>query len=127
MNLAYLFGELQLILSFFFQGAVSGTVNWKSAKQKAVDILAQHDVAAENFERLQFAQNTPETERFCENIKAKLQLMGRFTAVHDAQPAPTASEDRFEPEPRYELFPLGSQRQKTLARAYPNVSPHVSL
>lgn len=111
----------------FFQGASSGKVNWKSAKQRAVDILAQHDVAAENFERLQFVQNTPETERFCENIRAKLQLMGRFTVIYDAQP--TATEDRFEPaeEPRYELFPLGNQRQKTVARAYPNVSPHVSL
>ena len=106
---------------------MSGLVNWKSSKQKAVDILAQRDVAAENFERLQFAQNTPETERFCENIKAKLQLVGRFTAIYDAQPTPTSTEDRHEPEPRYELFPLGSQRQKTVARAYPNLSPHVSL
>lgn len=111
-----------------FQGALSGTVNWKSAKQRAVDILAQYDVAAENFERLQFVQNTPETERFCENIKAKLQLMGRFTVIYDTQPRPTGTEDRPEPaEPRYELFPLGDQREKTVARAYPNVSPHVSL
>lgn len=109
-----------------FQGASSVTVNWKSAKQKAVDILAQHDVAAENFERLQFMQNTPETELFCENIKAKLQLMGRFTVIYDAQS--TATEDQLKPpEPRYELFPLGNQRQKTVATAYPNVSPHVSL
>lgn len=111
-----------------FQGGLSGSVNWKSAKQKAVDILAQHDVAAENFERLQFVQNTPETELFCENIKAKLQLMGRFTVIYDAQPIPTGTADRLEPaEPCYELFPLRSQRQKTVARAYPNLSPHVSL
>lgn len=102
-------------------------MNWKLAKQKAFDILEQRDVAAENFERLQFAQNTPETERFCDNIKAKLRLVGRFTAIYDAQPTPTGTEDRHEPEPRYELFPLGNQRQKTGARAYPNVSPHVSL
>lgn len=52
--------------------------------------------------------------------------MGRFTVIYDAQPM--ATEDQPEPaEPRYELFPLGNQRQKTVARAYPNVSPHVSL
>ena len=103
----------------------SGFPQWISAKQRALDILIQRDIAAESFERLEFTHKTVQVESFCDRIREKIELMEGFVAMHDTRPA-HLKEFLPAEEPRYELYPLSSRRRnKKVAEAYPNIRQQV--
>lgn len=107
-----------------YQSNAAGSTDRRMSKQLALDILTQRDVAAENFEQLQFTQRTLEVKDFCARIQEKILLMQRFVAVYNTQPVPETGGHQSASEPQYDLYPLSSRsrydnKPRRVAEAYP--------
>jgi hypothetical protein len=102
-----------------FQGQHYSHLSWKLAKQQALDILQQRDVAAEIFQDVEDELRSLTTEDIYDGIVGKIKILERFTTIYDAQPAPSTMEHNPDREQYYHLYPLGSRRGKEIAHAYP--------
>ena len=109
-----------------YLGALSNSNTWRQAKQRALDILIQRDVVAEAFDNLLFLDSTDTIEalKFIDIINEKIRLMDRFAVVYDAQPAPDAIGNQ-STEPTYNFIPRDDESDKTVTKAYPNISQHI--
>lgn len=109
-----------------YQGSSYDELSWKLAKQQALDILEQRDIAAKLFEHIEDELRT-QAFAVCDGIIAKIKMLERFTVIYDAQPSPRTMEDRPGSEPHYKLYPLQNRkRMKGVAEAYPQMQQRVS-
>lgn len=110
-----------------FQGQHYGSVSWRLAKQRALDILQQRDIAAERFQAVQDDLTSRASDDLCNAIIRKIRMLERFTMIYDAQPVPSTMEDIPDHEPYYELFPLENRgKEKNIVQAYPQAHQQVS-
>lgn len=110
-----------------FQGQHHSHLWWKIAKQDAFDILEQRDLVAELFNDIE-----DELRRWTRDVHVgilkKIKLLERFTAIYDAQPAPTTMDHQPEAEPHYQLHPLEvGSKKKRIVEAYPQMKQSVSI
>jgi hypothetical protein len=110
-----------------YQGSRYDYLSWKLAKQQALDILEQRDIAAELFEHIEDELGT-QTFDVCNGIIAKIKMLERFTAIYDAQPSPPVTMDHNPgSEPHYHLYPLQNKKiMKGVVEAYPQMQQRVS-
>ena len=117
-----MFGRAAISSMLDYQGQYHSHLSWKIAKQKAFDILEQRDLVAELFDDI---EGTGDVHV---GILQKIKLLERFTAIYDAQPAPTTMDHQPEAEPHYQLHPLevGSKKKRML-KAYLQMKQSVSI
>jgi hypothetical protein len=110
-----------------YQGRPHSHLSWKIAKQDAFDILEQRDLVAELFNDIEDELRSW-TRDVHVGILQKIKLLERFTAIYDAQPAPTTMDHQPEAEPHYQLHPLEvGSKKKRIVEAYPQMKQSVSI
>ncbi|KAF2868329.1 hypothetical protein BDV95DRAFT_609816 [Massariosphaeria phaeospora] len=97
-------------------------LKWQLAKQHALDILEQRDVAARIYVDIEeeLRASGQEWNKICDNIIIKIQTLERFIVVYDAQPLPSPTHQDPRPEPTYDLEPIKYMRRPAkVASAFP--------
>jgi hypothetical protein len=93
-----------------FQGSDAATLQWRFAKQRALDVLEQRELIVGLYLEVEQHLKEGRWQDICNAVTWKIRTLERFTAVYDAQPSPRAHQPNPPPEKTYELRSLEETR-----------------
>lgn len=93
-----------------FQGSDGATLQWRVAKQLALDILEQRELIIGFYLEVEQRLKDGGWQDICNAVMWKIRALERFTAVYDAQSSPRAQQPNPPPEKTYELRSLDAIR-----------------